>query len=105
MAISETMKPALKTMVETEFQTVGYDPNAAAAIVSRGLKGNEGTAVSVGNVIPRVDLSAVLDRNILFELTTTEGKNSWQVRLLSPSLSFCLVIPSLRPVIESQSGH
>jgi hypothetical protein len=77
MAISETMKPALKTMVETEFQTVGYDPNAASK-VSRGVKGEVAT-LSAGSVIPRVDLSAALDRNILSELTTTDGKNSWQV--------------------------
>lgn len=77
MAISDSMKPALKTLVEAEFQRVGYDPNAASK-ASRAAKG-DGAVVSASGVIPRVDLNSVLDKNIVDELATTDGKNSWQV--------------------------
>lgn len=80
MAISDTMKPALKSLVEAEFQRVGYDPNAASK-ASRAVKGDgAGAALSAGGVIPRVDLNSLLDRNILTDLTSTDGKNSWQSR-------------------------
>lgn len=92
MAISDTMKPALKTLVEAEFQRVGYDPNAASK-ASRAPKGDG--QLSAGGVIPRVDLNSVLERNILDELTTTEGKNSWQV---SVSFSTPLTHDSFRIV-------
>lgn len=78
MAITDTMKPALKSMIEAEFQRVGYDPNAASK-ASRAVKGEGAAQSSTGGVIPRVDLNSALDKNILTELTSTEGKNSWQV--------------------------
>jgi hypothetical protein len=79
MAITESMKPALKTMVEAEIQRVGYDPNAASkAPKASKSEGNGGS--SANGVIPRVDLNTALDKNILTELTTTDGKNSWQNR-------------------------
>ena len=91
MAITDTMKPALKTMIEGEFQRVGYDPNAASK-ASRVVKGNGNTQISAGGVIPRVDLNTALDKNILSELTSTEGKNSWQVSSKMTSISTFIIL-------------
>lgn len=90
MAITDTMKPALKSMIEAEFQRVGYDPTAATK-ASRVVKGEGGTTTSATGVIPRVDLNTALDKNILSELTSTEGKNSWQVCITTIIIFFYFI--------------
>jgi hypothetical protein len=78
IAISDEMKPALKALLEAEFAKVGHDP-AAAAKATRAVNGEEGGA-GTGVAIPRQDLSALVDRNILGELNLLEGKTSWMNR-------------------------
>jgi hypothetical protein len=74
IAISDDMKPALKSLLEAEFAKVGYDP-AAAAKASKS-NGEE----AAGGAIPRQDLMSLVDKNILSELNNVDGKNSWQNR-------------------------
>ena len=71
IAMSDDMKPAMKTLLEAEFTKVGYDPASA--------KAPKGDSTS-GGAIPRQDLSSILDKNILSEMSLVEGKNSWQNR-------------------------
>mmetsp|Transcript_14415 Transcript_14415/g.21637 ORF Transcript_14415/g.21637 Transcript_14415/m.21637 type:complete len:2162 (-) Transcript_14415:214-6699(-) len=78
IAMSDDMKPALKSVLETEFQKVGHDP-AAATKSFRAVKG-EAPAVASGGAIPRTDLSSALERSVVTDLTFSEGKNSWQNR-------------------------
>lgn len=79
IAVSDDIKPQLKALLEAEFAKVGHDP-AASGRATRAVKGDAGAAPSGGLTIPRQDLTAVLDKNILSELNCTDGKNSWQQR-------------------------
>jgi hypothetical protein len=71
VAMSDDMKPAVRTLLEAEFSRVGHDP-AAGKVAKDG--GGEGLS------IPRQDLFTLLDKNILSELNLIEGKTSWQNR-------------------------
>ncbi len=80
IAIAEDCKPQLKSLLEAEFAKVGFDPTAAKQ-ATRAVKGEEGSAsASAGSAIPRQDLTAALDKNIISELNLVEGKTSWQNR-------------------------
>ena len=88
IAFSDDMKPQLKALVEAEFAKVGHDPTAAAkaprAVSVAGAatsdSGGSGGANSALGGIPRQDLCAMLDKNILAELNFVDGKTSWQRR-------------------------
>jgi hypothetical protein len=81
VAISESMKPALKQLIEAEFAKVGYDASKAAT-VSRVIKGETGgDPGGEGGGLSRVDLGKELGGNtFLNEINMTEGKTSWQNR-------------------------
>ena len=78
VAFTDDMKPALKTLLEAEFDKVGYDP-AATSKVSRAIK-SQAAAGAAGGAIPRVDLSKALDASLIADLSQTSGKNSWELR-------------------------
>lgn len=78
VAVSDDMKPALKTLLDAEFTKVGFDPSKSVKPL-RAVKGEEG-ASSDGGGIPRTDLSVVVDKTIQAEMNLTDGKNSWQNR-------------------------
>ena len=79
------MKPQIKAVLEAEFEKVTYDPTAAALATRGPFAGGGGSNTSGGGKassagasgsgldIPRSDLAAVLDKNILQELTNVEG--------------------------------
>jgi len=77
VAIAEDTKPQLRALLDAEFARVGFDPAASAAAtrVVKGEAGSEG-----GGAIPRQDLTSLIDKNVLAELNSVEGKNSWQNR-------------------------
>ena len=77
IAITDSLKPAMKTILEAEFEKVGYD---AAKKPTRTVRGEASDQKAEGFSIPRTDLSVVLDRSTISDLTTTDGKNSWNVR-------------------------
>ena len=79
IAISDDCKPQLRALLEAEFTKVGHDP-AAGSRATRAVKGDEGAAAGGGLSIPRQDLTALLDKNVLQEMNSVEGKNSWQGR-------------------------
>ena len=77
IAITDAVKPAMKSILEAEFDKVGYDGSKRP---SRNVQGQVCDEKKVGFSIPRVDLGNALDRSVIGDLTTTEGKNSWQIR-------------------------
>lgn len=77
IAFTDDMKPASKTLLEAEFEKVGFDP-AAAAKLSKAPKGQ--AAAAIGGAIPRVDLSKALESSVVGDLAQTNGKNSWETR-------------------------
>eukprot|EP01041_Mallomonas_annulata_P000127 gene127-202_t len=78
IAVSDDMKPALKTLLEAEFSRVGYDPSKSVQPL-RAVKGEDGGA-SAESAIPRMEMNTAIDKNVLTELNFTDGKNSWQNR-------------------------
>jgi cytoskeleton-associated protein 5 len=77
VAFTDDMKPASKSLLEAEFEKVGFDP-AAAGKVSRAPKGQ--AVAAAGGSIPRVDLAKALDGSVVADLSSTNGKNSWEAR-------------------------
>lgn len=87
IAFSDDMKPQIKALLEAEFVKVGYDPAAAAnapkasaAAVAASSGSGGATAASSAGGIPRQDLCAIVDKNIITELGFVDGKTSWQRR-------------------------
>jgi hypothetical protein len=88
---SDDMKPQIKSMLEAEFEKVGYDPknvrmairgpfsNMASAGDSSNPSASDKAAASEFD-IPRQDLYSILDKNILNELSFLDGKTSWTNR-------------------------
>jgi regulator of RNase E activity RraB len=66
---SSELPQNMKTLVETECQKVGFSPENMKAV----------NGDSKGDCL-RVDLSTVLDKNILNDLSCIDGKDSWQQR-------------------------
>jgi cytoskeleton-associated protein 5 len=64
-----------KSSIEAEFSKIGYD-----STLSKKVAQATGQNYSEGATIPRVDLSTTLDKNLLNDMSSTEGKDSWQVR-------------------------
>jgi cytoskeleton-associated protein 5 len=64
-----------KSSIEAEFSKVGFD-----STLSKKVAQSTGQSSSENTTIPRVDLSTILDKNVLNEMNSTEGKDSWQVR-------------------------
>jgi cytoskeleton-associated protein 5 len=83
-AISDDMKPQIKSAIESEFAKVGYDAAAASARAAKASASGGGAVAGAGSSglgdIPRQDLCTIVDKAILSELNLTEGKNSWQNR-------------------------
>jgi hypothetical protein len=62
------LSPQLRSTLEAEFQRVGFVPT-------------ENKSNGMGSdALPRKDIMETVDKNILTDLNTTEGKDSWQVR-------------------------
>ena len=76
---SNKNKSSLLSLVEAEFERVGFDPVAAAAICAK--RGNQGTSDKASTSGDgRVDIMTLLDKNCMSEIAVTEGKDSWQKR-------------------------
>lgn len=79
-AVTDELKPAIKTLIENEFARVGHDPSAVTSRPSRMVKDAAGgMGASGGGALPRMDLGAALDRGVVSDLNLTEGKSNWQV--------------------------
>jgi cytoskeleton-associated protein 5 len=72
VVITDDMKPAMKQLLTVEFEKVGFDPAAQ--------KTSKAVDSGAGGGIPRQDISSMVDKNILSELSLIEGKTSWQNR-------------------------
>ena len=77
IAMTDAIKPAMKSILQAEFDNIGYD---ATTQPSRAVKGQENDQKEAGFSVPRTDLATALDRSTISNLTTTDGKNSWQIR-------------------------
>lgn len=81
VAMSDDMKPALKSMLEAEFAKVGYDPSAGAKATKAARGGDDAAGGGGGGGgLARQDLTSLCDRNVLTELNFTDGKTSWTNR-------------------------
>lgn len=88
IAFSDDMKPQTKALLEAEFVKVGHDPSAAAnapkasaaAVTAAGGSGGGASAGASAGGIPRQDLCAMVDKNIITELNFVDSKTSWQRR-------------------------
>lgn len=63
----------LRSTLEAECNKIGYDPSLAAKAVESGGSSSQ-------SMVPRADLSTIVDKNILSDMGTVEGKDSWQIR-------------------------
>jgi cytoskeleton-associated protein 5 len=80
LVFAEDLKPQLRTMIEAEFEKVGYDPTAMKNTARQVKDGEEAAPAESGSLIPRQDLMNLVGRDIVQRLNNNDGKNAWQTR-------------------------
>ena len=78
IVFTDDMKPALKTLIEAEFTKIGYDPSIKATRVVKGSDNESGA--SSGGGIARQDITNMLEKSFLKDISLIDGKESWKKR-------------------------
>ena len=77
VAVLDSTKPQIKSLIEAEFARVGFD----AAASTRASRSSKAEPDESSGGLARVDISKELNgTTFLSELSTTDGKTSWQNR-------------------------
>jgi hypothetical protein len=86
VALSDSIKPAVRTAVEQEFDKVGFNPGSAQKSHARRVKGDQaagaagaGGGAGGGLGLPRLDLTPQM-KDVVTRLGSADGKNAWQAR-------------------------